>query len=401
MSKPNKTINILGSRGIPAKHGGFESFVQHFAPYMIAEGWSVVVYCQGEEGVSNVQVRRDEWQGIDRIHIDTYSKDTLATVEFDLRCVLDVVRRPGVDLVLGYNTAIFNLLQRMFGRTVLMNMDGIEWKRQKWGAAAKVWLRFNEWIGAHFCSTAIADHPQIAAHLASRGCRRSVLIPYGADSIETVPTDGIVALGLEPDRYFLSIARVEPENSILELVRAFLAAGLDAKLIVLGKLRPEDTPYHAEVLAAPNGSDAVVFPGGIYDPSVVAALRRRCIAYLHGHRVGGTNPSLVEALGAGSPVIAHDNRFNRWTAGEDQHFFHDEASCVAAMRLLANDPQRREAASVASRRRHAESFTFEKIHAAYRELAEVALDPSRAVSERAESGPNERSSYRGGSGEVA
>lgn len=363
-----KSLNILGIRGFPAAHGGFESFVGKFAPFLRDQGWSVTVYCQEDEGVSSPRTWTDEWDGIRRVHFETRTRGSLATMEFDLRSTLHVLRQPGVDLVLGYNTAIFLLLQRLAGRHVVMNMDGVEWKRQKWGKFVKVWFWLNEWIGAKLASTAIADHPKIAEHLAARGCGGATIIPYGAPDVAEAAVEPVLALGLQPQGYFISIARIEPENSILEMVRAFSRAGTGHKLVVLGKLDPGANPYHAAVQQAA-GAD-VLFPGGIYDLSVVEALRVHCLAYLHGHQVGGTNPSLVEALGCGSPVIAHDNPYNRWTAGEGQLFFADEAACAEAMKALAKDPARRSASSVSARARHREAFTYPVVHEAYRRILE-------------------------------
>lgn len=357
------TLNILGTRGIPAAHGGFETFVARFAPFLREQGWSVTIYCQGGEGVRFPKGSIDEWEGIRRVHFDTWSRGTMATIEFDLRCVLHVLRQPGIDLVLGYNTAIFNVLQRMFARRVVINMDGIEWKRQKWGKFAKSWFWFNEIIGSKIASVAIADHPKIAEHLTARGCRNPIIIPYGSDSVIDAPADPLGMFELSPRDYFISIARIEPENSILEMVRAFVKADTGRKFIVLGRLQPKVNPYHAQVTQA--ASVNVLFPGAIYEPTVVGALRCHCLAYMHGHQVGGTNPSLVEALGAGSAVIAHDNSFNRWTAGSEQMFFSSEAECALAMRRVSADPETRAAMQEASRRRHREEFEFSQIHNAY------------------------------------
>ncbi len=359
-----RSVNILGIRGIPAAHGGFETFAARLAPDARDAGWTVTVYCQAEEGMSRPQRRIDAWEGIRRIHFETRTRGSLSTIEFDLRCVLDVIGRPGVDLVLGYNTAVFTVLQRLFGRKIVMNMDGIEWKRQKWGRLAKSWFWVNEWIGAHACSVPIADHPEIAAHLATRGCRRAVVIPYASDEIRDAPVDALLPYGLAPKAYFISIARIEPENSILEIVEAFVKARTGLRLIVLGKLEPERNSYHARVRAA--ADDRVVFPGAIYERGIVQALRFHCLAYIHGHQVGGTNPSLVEALGAGNAVIAYDNRFNRWTAGEGQLFFASVEECAAHMARLATDDSGRLAhQQSASRARHERDFTFERVHRAY------------------------------------
>lgn len=315
-----RCVNIMGTRGIPAAHGGFETFAGQLAPYLRDRGWQVNVYCQIDPDADGHLPANyeDEWDGIHRVHIGTSRGGSLGSFAFDLKCARDVLHRPGVDLVLGYNTALFNLMQRARKRRIAINMDGIEWKRAKWSWPIKGWFWINEAIGTHGFSVPIADHPSIADHLQSRGGRRAVVIPYGGVPIVKASTDAIVAMGLEPDAYMVAIARVEPENSVIEIVRAFSARPRGKRLVVLGNLAA-DNAYHMAVRAA--ASDEVLFPGAIYDPMVVGALRQHARAYLHGHQVGGTNPSLIEALSAGSAILAHDNRFNRWVAGPEQRYF--------------------------------------------------------------------------------
>ncbi|MDO9524262.1 MAG: DUF1972 domain-containing protein [Gemmobacter sp.] len=356
-------VNILGTRGVPAAHSGFEYFADHFARWLVAQGHSVTVYCQGPQEPKGSSPRRweDDWQGVHRIHYSTRTAGTPATMEFDLKAAWDVRNRPGVDLVLGYNTAVFNLIQTVFGRRVFMNMDGIEWIRQKWSFKAKAWFFLNELVGANI-TRPIADHPEMAKHVSSRSLRKPVMIAYGSPRITTAPTDPLASYGLTPDGYLISIARPVPENSILQVVRAYSAQQHGVKLMVLGNFDPAN-PYHREVRQAASGD--VIFPGGIYDPDVVQALRFHARAYLHGHTVGGTNPSLVEALGAGNAVIAHNNRFNRWTAGADQFYFADEAACAEAMRSVVEDPERLARARSGARLRHAEAFELDDINRQY------------------------------------
>lgn len=358
-----RDINILGTRGIPAAHGGFETFAQHLALYLRDRGWNVTVYCQLDAATAGAV--EDDWNGIRRVHIGTANTGPLGTIQFDLRCVLDVLRRPGIDLVLGYNTAIFNILQRLAGRRVLMNMDGIEWKRGKWPLPAKAWFYCNEVIGSNTCSTAIADHPEIARHLARRSFRPAVIIPYGAASVTAAPTTLLDRFGLQPSRYMLSVARMEPENSILEMVSAFSARSRGMKYLLLGALDPSK-PYHQRVQAA--ASEEVVFAGANYEQPVVQALRFHAYACLHGHQVGGTNPSLVEAMGAGNAIIGHDNQFNRWTAGQGQLFFTDANSCSAALGEALANPARMAMARQLARQRHAEHFQWEHVLHAYEQL---------------------------------
>ena len=361
-------INILGIRGIPAAHGGFETFAARLAPWLRDHGHSVTVYCQEDEGEAGPWV--DEWEGIERVHFCPTRGGPKGTMEFDLACVRHVLKRPGIDLVLGYNTAVFNILERLRGRKVMMNMDGIEWKRAKWSLPARIWFFLNEVAGANLCNVAIADHPEIAKHVAARSFKTPVMIPYGSDRIESAPEDAVRALGITPDNYMISIARAEPENSILELVRGFSTLDTDAHCVVLGKF-DEGNAYHRMVKAA--AGPQVIFPGAIYEPEKVAALRYHARAYLHGHQVGGTNPSLVEALGAGNAVIGHDNRFNRWVAGPDQFYFSNESEAASLMQRVLTDNASVEAAKASARARHAESFEWPMILSAY-EQALADLD---------------------------
>lgn len=363
-----KHLNIMGTRGIPGRHGGYETFATRFAPYMAERGWTVSVYCQLDQGATPFE---DEWCGVRRIHVAPRSGGTAGTMEFDARTIAHVVRQPGVDLVLGYNTAAFNLPQRILGRPIAMNMDGIEWKRAKWSLPAKAWFFLNEVIGANLSNLLIADHPEIAKHLRPKTWRRIRMIPYGADLVESAPTTPVERYGLEPGRYMIKIARPMPENSVIEVIRAFSRRRRDCKLVVLGTFET-DNAYHRACHAAASGE--VIFPGAIFDDEIVQSLRFHARAYLHGHTVGGTNPSLCEALGAGNATIAHDNRFNRWTAGEGQLFFGDEDRCEAAMELLLSDEGRLEAAQIAARARHAEAFTWPMILSAY-EAAMTELLP--------------------------
>ena len=358
-------LNILGTRGIPASHGGFETFAEKLALHLTGRGWKVCVYCQIDPDPTLPGVFEETWNGITLVKIQ--AKDTaLGSILHDFKSVKHVLGRPGIDLVLGYNTAIFNVAERLHGRHVVMNMDGLEWKRKKWKSYERAWLFFNELVGSNASSAAIADHPEIEKSVKSRSFKSLRMIPYGADRIQHADVSHIKKMGLEPGKYFVSIARPEPENSILELVKAFEAADLnDHKLVVLGKFSAENE-FHRDVMDA--AGENVVFPGGIYDADHVAALRFYCRTYLHGHQVGGTNPSLVEALGAGNPVLAHDNHFNRWTAGGEQLFFSSVEQCAEHMRSLAAGDSLCETLQMAALRRYERDFRWEDVLGQYEDL---------------------------------
>lgn len=335
MAESPPSILILGTRGIPAAHGGFETFAEQLALFLADRGWRVGVYCQDEVPAVTQRFRSEMWRGVELIHTQIASAGPRATLEFDWHSLRHAARRSAVCLVLGYNSAVFLPYLRLAGRKILTNMDGIEWRRPKWSPAIRAWFWINEWIAAWTSHRLVADHPVIADHLATRRPRRATaMIAYGGTPVLSAAEAPVRALGLEPGRYLISIARVEPDNSILQMVEAFSRQPRGVRLAVLGTL-VDDNPYHRSIKAA--ASDEVVFPGAIYDAAIVQALRFHARAYLHGHTVGGTNPSLVEALWAANPVIAHDNAYNRWTAGGAGLFFADRDSCAQAIDTLIHD----------------------------------------------------------------
>lgn len=359
-----KQLLILGTRGVPAQHGGFETFAEKLSLYLISKDWNVTVYCQ-EEGINPVY--ESVWQGVRRVHIPVKQTGSIGTIIFDLKATLQSLSENGLLLTLGYNTAIFNMLNRLKGQFNLINMDGIEWRRDKWSTIAKIWFWLNERSGCLIGNHLVADHPEIMNHLSTRVTTNKItMIPYGADNIQHADIKILSCFGLNEGGFSTIIARPEPENSILEMVRAFTRRCRDHKLVILGKFQVDSNSYHRSVIAA--GNDEVLFPGAIYDPKVVQALRFYSRLYLHGHQVGGTNPSLVESLGASNAVIAHDNRFNRWVAGPGAAYFKSEADCAELFDNLLVDNNRIQQMRAASRKRFSEQFTWLRVLAEYEDM---------------------------------
>jgi glycosyltransferase involved in cell wall biosynthesis len=356
-------IRILGTRGVPAAHGGFETFAEHLAPYLVEHGWQVTVYCQ-EDGTG--PVFEDDWRGVRRVRMPVATQGAAGTIVFDWKSTVHAAGEKGLLLTLGYNTAVFCALYRLKGLRNVINMDGVEWRRQKWGGVAKLWFWLNDWAGCWLGNHLVADHPEIKRHLTTRVRPDKItMIPYGSDRVDTASPEAIAPYGLTPGSYAILIARAEPENSILEVVQAWSKEKRHCKLVVLGKYDPNHAYQRAVKNAA---SDEVLFPGAIYDKTVVQALRFHARFYVHGHQVGGTNPSLVEALGAGNAVLGHENPYNRWVAGDAGVYFKDAQTCAQAITRLLNDPELLGQLQAASRARHAEAFTWEKILGDYETL---------------------------------
>lgn len=363
MSTKPLALRILGIRGLPAAHGGFETFAEYLALYLVKKGWKITVYCQID---GSGPITEDVWEGVHRVNIPVDREGPAGTIQFDWIATRHAQKAGEPCLTLGYNTAIFCMLLRMARLPNVINMDGIEWQRQKWGMGPKIWFYLNEWAGAWLGNHLVADHPEIKNHLARRTSRdRITVIAYGAEDVQSADTAPVEALGLEPGRFISVIARAEPENSLLEIVQGFTRKPRGMKLAVLGKYE-DSNPYHRAVKAA--GNDEVMFLGAIYDKKIVQALRFHSAAYVHGHQVGGTNPSLVEALGAGNAVIAHDNRFTRWVAGPGAVYFDGADSFAQQLDAILADPNKLSEMKKASRQRFEEAFRWEQILGEYERL---------------------------------
>ena len=358
-----RKLLILGTRGIPAGHGGFETFAERLSLYLVDRGWEVTVYCQ----VNCQKIIKKKWKNINLVHIPSKNNSSLNSIIFDYRSTLHALKEEGIILVLGYNTAVFSILYWLKKRVSIMNMDGMEWWRNKWNLMQKLWLFLNERCGATFSNHLIADHPHIKKLLANYISPHKIsVISYGTEKVTQVDKSLLKPYKLSPNQYILVIARPEPENSIFEIVSAFSSRKWGIKLVILGRYSPETVPYHQKVMQA--ASDEVIFTGGIYDKEIVDTLRFYTRLYVHGHTVGGTNPSLVEALASGSPVLAQDNSFNRWVAGDDAHYFENQAHCLEQLKQLLYDNDELKRMKIGSTIRYWEQFSHDRDLKAYETL---------------------------------
>lgn len=358
------TLAILGCRGIPARYGGFETFAEKLALFLAAKDWEVTVYCQTSEPSDD-----QFWHGIRLVHIATGEDTPLATALFDFLSTIDCIRHRRFPLVLGYNTAVFSTLFRLIGQRSIMNMDGIEWRRDRWGPWMRLWFRINEWFGCHFSNHLVADHPRIEDHLAQTVRRSKITtIAYGAEPVITPDPAVPRELGLDPGQYALLVARMVPENSVLDVLKAWKNSGTDRTLAVVGPFWDVD-PYCQQLRSEAVTDGRIRLLGGIYDKASLSALRYYARFSIHGHRVGGTNPSLVEALAAGSPLIAHDNPYNRWVIGEHGLYFTDADSLTPLIDRWGALPDPDIAAvGEASLARFHEAFQWDDILSAYEAL---------------------------------
>jgi len=223
--------------------------------------------------------------------------------------------------MLGYGAALFFFLPSLFGKKLWINPDGLEYARSKWSLPAKVWFKVMEAMAVIFADQVIADAEAIRAHLRKRHpwMPPCSVIPYGAPLVEEPPPKELLTeWQLSPHEYFLIVCRLEPENHVLEILKGFSQSESNCPMIVVGNIKG-NLHYVKKLL---NLADRRIrFIGGVYNQKKLQALRYYAKAYFHGHIVGGTNPSLLEALGCGNIIVAHDNKFNHEVAGEIAYYF--------------------------------------------------------------------------------
>lgn len=299
-------IAIIGSRGIPARYGGFETFAQELAPRLVGLGHDVTVYCRA--GYTGTQ---SSFEGVRLRHTPYLKIQALETPSHELTSILDSLRR-GCDLYyfLGTRSSPLYYLVRAMGKPVVIHTDGIEWKRAKWGRVGRAWLRTGEWMAAHLPGAhLVTDAEAMRAYYLRAYGRDSTFIPYGAPVIEEADPAPLKRWNLEPRGYHLVVARMEPENNITTIIEAYRGSGSSRGLVLVGGANYE-TSYTRKVRALAAAVSGVDLVGAVYGADLVS-LRFYAFSYIHGHEVGGTNPSLLEAMGCGNVVLALDTEFNR------------------------------------------------------------------------------------------
>lgn len=307
---------ILGTRGIPAEYGGFETFAQELSARLVRDNIDVTVYCKKVDSHAESQ-----YKGVKLKYIKSPRLGPFTSLFYDLICILKALKNHDLIYMLGYGAGLFFWLPRIIRKPLWVNMDGLEWKRSKWPWYGKIYLRVNEWLAVKFAGLIIADAEQIKTYLVAKygnniNCR---MISYGAEVVSVPPDINLIQqCGLKPYDYYLVVCRLEPENNIKEIIKGFIRSSTSKKLIVIGSPKKK-TRYARSILRADD--TRVKLMGSIYNRELLKAIRYYSFTYIHGHSVGGTNPSLLEALGCGNPIIAHDNLFNREVAGNNAVYF--------------------------------------------------------------------------------
>jgi len=311
-------IAIVGTRGIPNQYGGFEQFADILSQGLVQKGHEVTVFCS-----ANHTYKETSYKGVKLIHkFDPENKiGTAGQFIYDLLCMSDA-RKQNFDIIylLGYTSS--SVWQKMLYKKraiVITNMDGLEWKRSKYSKPVQNFLKIAEKLAVKYSNYLVADSIGIQSYLKKKYNTDSAYFPYGSFIFNEANEASIAKYDLEPYKYDILIARFEPENNIEMVLEAFHQSNADRKLLLVGNYT--HTKFGTDMFAKYGVDNRIHFLGAIYDQTMLNNLRYFSNLYFHGHSVGGTNPSLLEAMGSSSLVCYHDNEFNKAVVGTDGFSF--------------------------------------------------------------------------------
>lgn len=315
-------IAILGCRGIPNHYGGFEQLAQHLSFGLSDLGHSVTVY-----NSHNHPYQESKWKGVNIVHrFDAeYLVGIAGQFVYDFNCIRHARKQDyDVWLLLGYNSSsVWGWLYPK--KTVrISNMDGLEWKREKYNRLTKRFLLFAEKLAIHYSHYFIADSTVIQSYLQHKYPINAKYIPYGANIVKQESQCLLNQLELSGSGYSLLISRMEPENNVEMIVKGFSSSNSKDKLVVVGNIC---NSLGRRIVREYQQDHRIRFTGAIFDPIQLHTLKKNCTFYFHGHSVGGTNPSLLEAMASGAVICAHDNPFNRAVL-EDNGLYFSSPHCI-------------------------------------------------------------------------
>jgi rhamnosyltransferase len=383
MSRPK--VAIIGARGF-GKYGGFETFVSELVPRLEGRGYEI--YCSSErnetgDNPSTVFGSTVIYFPLRFPHNYTLRKvfENLYDWYFVSKCTLS----PRCNLIycLGTLSGLSLIIPKIFGVTSIVNVDGLEWKRAKLSSLERALLKFYFIISCWLSTSIVVDNRQLTQCIPNGLKKKAIFLPYGVSCIAPprwereliseytkVPDSNI-----NPNDYWLVVARLEPENNIRTIIEGYLSSESTKPLVIVGDFTSlKFKTVLDNLLTRVPKEKKVLMVGSIYNKKILDMLRCYCLAYLHGHSVGGTNPSLLEAMGAGNLVIAHDNPFNREVSGDTALYFREPTDLASRLREIERETKEFSGFKRAAQKRAFENYEWEKVADSYNSMFLKALD---------------------------
>ncbi len=356
-------IAILGTRGIPARYGGFETFAEELATRLVARGHEVAVYCRS----NNYPYKERIYKGVRLVMLPTIRQKYLDTVIHTLLSILHSSFQK-VDILLVCNAAnsLFCILPRILRRKVLLNVDGVERQRKKWGPLGKAWYRLGEFFGTLFPHGIITDARVIEDYYLKKYKKKSFMIPYGAQTEKVESTDLLNRYQLEKDGYVLYVSRLEPENNAHVVIEAFEKIETDKKLVIVGDA-PYAKNYKKKLMTTKN--PRVIFTGYIFGQGY-REFQSHAYCYVHATEVGGTHPALLDGMALGKCVLVNETPENLEVIGKTGIVYkmNDAYDLREKLSLILQRPEIRTTLSQKARERIDQFYTWDHITDQYESL---------------------------------
>lgn len=349
-------IFIIGTQGLPARYGGFETLVDRLTIGKQSKDIHYVVTCQRTDSVNRLK----SCNGADLMYLP-FSANGIQSVLYDVWALLIAAARADAVLVLGTSGAILIPAIRLFRPKlrIVTNMAGIEWGRSKWNRLASMFLRISEAAAIRYSTTVVADNKKLVQYVRDEYSRQAEFIPYGGDhrTRPQEPDSGRETRPELPDDYFVMVARCQPDNNFEIILDAF--SDFEANIVVVSNC--DGDSYGDWLIQKYGGLANIYFVGTIYDMNLLNRIREDARAYIHGHSAGGTNPALVEALWLECQVLAYRNGFNEATAGRAASYF----SSTEELQSLLDKMKGPKRANLDARRRARQMYRWEEVVAGY------------------------------------
>jgi glycosyltransferase involved in cell wall biosynthesis len=376
VSKTKNSIAIIGSRGIPNNYGGFECFTENISHKLVENGHDVYVSCEHPE----TKDFPDTFKGVELFYFPIkHPKSAMLgmfyEVFYDVYSLLWASLRVDQIYILGYSAALFFFIPKLFGKKLYLNPDGFEWKRNKFDGFVKFLLKVNERMGSFWADRIIADSKGIKKYYDKKYNMNAAFIAYGVNEMPKIewdenklPENFKEKVTINPS-YWLVVARLEPENNIHTIVEGYVKSDTKKPLVIVGNFLSAD--YEKSIRDIIDGAPEdkkVVLTGGIYNQTALNMLRQNCFGYFHGHSVGGTNPSLIEAMVMKNVILAHDNQFNNEVCDDTAIYFEGPEDLKLKIDNLDKNPENYLELKSKALTRVKKEYSWDKIVGQYTEL---------------------------------
>lgn len=359
-------IAMIGTRGVPAAYGGFETAVEEIGKRLVERGHEVTVYCRHAEAP-----RPTHHFGMKLVHLPALRFKAAETLSHTALSVLhaSIVARHDMAFVFNAANAPFVPILRARGMPTAVHVDGLEWKRDKWSGAGRRYYLHVEKLAVRWADALIADAKGIADYYAAKFDADTELLTYGSPILRDVKFDRLAQLGLESGKFHLVVARFEPENHVDMIVRGYSQSDAEYPLVVVGSA-PYSASYTESIEKIASADPRIHLLGGVWDQQQLDQLYAHALTYGHGHSVGGTNPSLLRAMGGATAVIAFDVDFNREVLGEHGIYFGSSDDFQRQITLAERRAPEFFAVGERLQRRAESTYNWDGVSAGYEDLAQ-------------------------------